>query len=168
MTAKRALQALLFITLVGVTSTPFAAAEPPSRPAPRKLAVVGSWLETVSVNGGPTFKSLSTYGADGTWVSHDQGSVITEGPFPHIFSAGHGVWAYQGGRTYTHTSLQLISDLKGDLLFVNTLRQVITLSADASSYRTTWVAEFTDPSGNVVNRFEGTVTARRITVSKRP
>src|SRR5688572_6326733 len=34
-------------------------------------AIVGSWLDTVTVAGGPTFKSLSTYSEGGAWVFND-------------------------------------------------------------------------------------------------
>ena len=68
------------------------------------------------MSGGPTFKSLATYTADGAFVSHDQGSVVTDPLFPHVFSASHGVWVHQGNRTFTATFLQLISDLNGALV----------------------------------------------------
>jgi hypothetical protein len=134
----------------------------PGVAARRKAAVVGSWLDTVAVAGGPTFKSLSTYAADGSWVSSDQGSVITEPPFPHVFSAGHGVWVHLGGRAFSLTALQLISDLKGDLLFTNKIRQTVTLDASGDAYSAVWRSEFRDPAGNLVFSFEGTTEGRRI------
>jgi hypothetical protein len=130
--------------------------------AKRSAAVVGSWLETVVVTGGPTFKSLATYTGDGALVTYDQGSVVTDPSFPHTFSAGHGVWVHRDVRTFTATSLQLISDLEGGLLFVNKIRQTVTVSKSRETYRAVWTAEFTDPAGNVVTSFEGTSEGRRI------
>lgn len=124
--------------------------------------VIGSWLETVTVSGGPTFKSLATYTADGAFVSHDQGSVVTDPLFPHVFSASHGVWVHQGNRTFTATFLQLISDLNGALLYVNTVRETLTLSKSRDAYRVVWTAEFTDPAGNPIVSFEGTSEGQRI------
>ncbi len=58
-----------------VTMEPEAAQEPPqgvllniSAQSKKAKAIVGSWLETVTVAGGPTFKSLSTYTEDGRGV----------------------------------------------------------------------------------------------------
>lgn len=124
--------------------------------------IVGSWLETVAVTGGPTFKSLATFTADGAFVGHDQGSVVTDPVFPHVFSASHGVWAHQGGRTFTATFQQLISDLNGGLLYVNTVRETVTLGKSRDAYRAVWVAEFTDPAGNPIASFTGTSDGQRI------
>ena len=127
-----------------------------------RTALVGSWLETVSVSGGPTFKSLVTYTEDGAVVGSDQGSVITEPSFPHVFSANHGVWVHQDGRSFTATFLQLISDLNGNLLYLNKVRETVTLSKSRDAYRVVWKADFTDPAGNPVVSFEGTSEGRRI------
>lgn len=130
--------------------------------------IVGSWLETVTVAGGPTFKSLATFTGDGSFVGHDQGSVVTDPVFPHVFSASHGVWAHQGGRTFATTFQQLISDLNGALLYVNTVRETVTLSKSRDTYRVVWTAEFTDPAGNPIASFEGTSDGERIKVRPLP
>ncbi len=127
-----------------------------------KMAIVGSWLETVTVAGGPTFRSLLTYTDDGAMVGTDQGSVITDPSFPHVFSANHGVWVHQGGRTFSATFLQLISDLNGNLLYLNKVRETVTLSKSRDAYRVVWTAKFTDPAGNPIVSFEGTSEGRRI------
>jgi hypothetical protein len=136
--------------------------------AKKAKAIVGSWLDTVTVAGGQTFKSLSTYAEDGGVVFNDQGTVITEPPFPHVFSAGHGVWVHLGGRTFSQTAFQLISDLKGDLLFVNRLRQTLTLNESGDGYRVVWKAAFTDPSGNLITSFQGTTEGLRIKAEPLP
>ena len=130
-------------------------------------AIVGSWLDTVTVTGGQTFKSLSTYADDGGCVFNDQGSVVTEETFPHVFSAGHGVWVHRRGRTFSQTALQLISDLNGGLLFRNKIRSTLTLDESRDAYHAVWEAEFTDPDGNVSAFFEGTIEGRRIKVEPR-
>lgn len=136
--------------------------------ASHQKAIVGSWLDTVSVTGGPTFDSLSTYTRDGGWVFSDQGSVITDPSFPHVFSAGHGVWVHQGGRKFRQTARQLISDLNGGLLARLKLRETLTLDASGDAYRTVWKAEFTDPAGNLIASFEGTRTGQRIKIEPLP
>jgi hypothetical protein len=130
--------------------------------ARQRDGLVGSWVETIVVNGGPTFKSLVTYAADGARISSDQGSVITEPPVPHVFSDAHGPWAHRSGRFFKATFQQLVSDLNGGLLFVNTVRQTMTLSQSRDSYRGIWRAEFVDPNGVVVASFEGTADGQRI------
>ena len=156
-----------------VTMEPAAAAQEPtqvllniSAQSKKAKAIVGSWLETVTVAGGPTFKSLSTYTEDGGVVFSDQGSVLTEPPFPRVFSAGHGVWVHQGGRTFSTTTIQLISDIKGDgvgdLLAILKLRHTITLNGPGDAYSGVFKAEFNDPAGNLITTFEGTIEGQRI------
>ena len=131
-------------------------------------ALVGSWVETVVVTGGPTFKSLVTYARDGARISSDQGSVITEPPFPHQFSDGHGPWTHRSGRVFTSTFQQIVSDLNGGLLFVNTVRETITVSPSRNSYQSVWRAEFVDANGVVAAAFEGTSEAQRIPLEPLP
>ena len=125
-------------------------------------AIVGSWLDTVTVTGGPTFKSLSTFTEGGCWIFTDQGDVITESDFPHVYSAGQGVWVHQGGRTFSQTAVQLLSDLKGDLLGINKVRQTLTLNESGDAYSVVWKADFIDPAGNLIGSVEGTIESRRI------
>lgn len=131
-------------------------------------AIVGSWLDSVTVNDGPTFKSLSTYTEDGAWIFNDQGSVITDPTFPHVFSAGQGVWVHQGGRTFSQTALQFLSDLSGDLLGINRVRQTLTLNESGDAYSLIWKSEFSDPDGNLVFSAEGTIEGRRIKAEPLP
>jgi hypothetical protein len=130
--------------------------------ARQKKAIAGSWLDTVTVAGGATFKSLSTFTEDGGVIFTDQGDVITEPPSPHVFSAGQGVWVHQGGRTFGQTTLQLVSDLKGNLLGVFKLRATITLNESSDAYSAVWKAAFTNPAGNLIASFEGTIEGQRI------
>ena len=127
-------------------------------------AIVGSWLDTVTVTGGQTFKSLSTYADDGGCVFNDQGSVITEETFPHVFSAGHGVWVHRRGRTLQPDGAPVDLRLNGGLLFRNKIRSTLTLDESRDAYHAVWEAEFTDPDGNVSAFFEGTIEGRRIKV----
>src|SRR5688572_30389842 len=90
------------------------------------------------------FLVLASWG--GALVSSYQGSVITGGPLPSSYTASHGQWVHDGGRRYSTTSNQLVSDLAGNLLFVNKLRQQITLSRSNDTYRSVVKAEFYDPS----------------------
>lgn len=133
-----------------------------------KKAIAGSWLDTVTVAGGPTFKSLSTFTQDGGVMFTDQGDVITEPPNPHVFSAGQGVWVHQGGRTFGQTTLQLVSDLKGNLLGVLKLQATITLNQSGDAYSAVWKATFTNPAGNPIASFQGTIEGQRIKAEPLP
>jgi hypothetical protein len=160
--------AIAFLVLVSLTTVGRASQESQVdaslRNAEAIQAIVGSWAETTSVGGGPVFSGLVTFGGGGVLVSSYQGSVITGAPLPASYTPSHGQWVHEGGRTYSTTSLQLVSDLAGNLLFVNTLRQRITLNKSKDRYRSVVSAEFHDPAGNLVFAFEGTTEGRRIPV----
>jgi hypothetical protein len=127
-------------------------------------AIVGSWAETTTIANGPTFSGLVTFDDGGSTVGSYQGNVNTAGPLSTSFTASHGRWIHEGGRTYSTTSLQLVSDLAGNLVFVNKLRQRITLNKAATTYRSVVRAEFYDPVGNLVFASEGTTQGQRIRV----
>ncbi len=130
--------------------------------ARQKKALAGSWLLTVSVTGGQSFKSLSTFTEDGNVIFTDQGDVITEPPNIHVFSAGQGTWTHQGGCSFSQTTLQLVSDLRGNLLGALKLRATLTLNPSRDAYSGVWKATFTNPAGNPIASFEGTIDAQRI------
>ncbi len=130
---------------------------------PKKEAIVGSWLETVTFSGGgapPPLKSLVTFIADGILVVADQGNVTTE----TVFSAGHGAWVHLGGRTFAWTVLELISDLNGNLLGTLKVRGEYTVNESGNSYSGQFKAEIADTAGNLIFSVEGTNEGHRIQV----
>jgi len=133
-----------------------------------KRALVGSWLDTVTVTGGPTFRSLATYADDGVLTGDDQGSVVTAPPFPNVGSTHHGVWVHQDGRTFSTTFLSMISDLNGNLVYLNKVRETITMSKSGNAYHGVWKGELSNPAGTLVIPYEGTVASRRIQVEPLP
>ena len=132
------------------------------------LALVGSWSETTTLLGGPSFEGLITFDAAGGMVSSYQGSVTTNGPAPASFTAAHGRWVLERGRTFSTTSLQLMSGFDGQLVFVNKLRQRITLNRAGDAYKSVVRAEFYDPLGTLLLVFEGTTEGRRIGIERLP
>jgi hypothetical protein len=126
--------------------------------------IVGSWAETTSIPGGPPFAGLLTVGGDGTLVSSYQGAVITAPPLPASYTPVHGQWVHERGRTFTTTSLGLVSDFNGNLLFVLKLKQRITLNKLGDRYHSIVRAEFSDPAGNLAFALDGTSEGQRIKV----
>jgi hypothetical protein len=135
-------------------------------PARHRKALAGSWLMTVTITGGPTFKSLVTFAQDGSLVSDDQGSVLLTDSFSRVFSAGHGVWEHQARRNFSTTTLQLISGVQGtgvgDLIALLTTRATLTLDASHDRLFGVLTAEFRDSAGNPLNSFDGTIEGERI------
>jgi len=138
---------------------------------PKKKAIVGSWLETVTFSGGarPPLKSLSTFTADGGLVVADQGNVTTEPPErAAVFSAGHGAWVHLRGRTFAWTILELISDFNGNLSGILKVRGQYTVNKSGNSYSGQFKAEITDTAGNLIFSGEGTNEGQRIQVEPLP
>ena len=133
--------------------------------APPHTALVGSWVETVTFapdTGRPPLKSLGTYHADQTMTCSDQGNVTIEPPT--VFSACHGAWTYLDKRTFAYTSVELMSDLSGNLVGYLKVRGVYTVAPSGDEYHGTSFAEVVDPDGIVLYSVSVTNDGRRIRV----
>ena len=131
---------------------------------PKKQAIVGSWVETVTFSGGarPPLKALCTMTADGGFVCADQGNVTTDPPT--VFSPAHGAWVHLGGRTFAWTVLELISDLSGNLLATLKVRGQYIVNESGNSYTGQFKADIADTAGNLLFSVEGTNAGQRIQV----
>jgi hypothetical protein len=133
-----------------------------------KKVIVGSWVETVTFDGGvmPPLKSLVTFAADGTMTVADQGNVnLSAG---QLFSAGHGAWSAQGDRTFDWTVVELISDLAGNLIGTLKVRGTYTVNESGNGYSGVFYAEVSDTSGNLLFAAGGTNAGVRIQVEPLP
>lgn len=133
---------------------------------PKKRAIVGSWLETVTVEGegGRSFKSVGTFFEDGNAAFSDQGNVTTDPPM--VFSAAHGPWVHLRDRTFAWTFLELISDLEQNLLGTLKIRGEYTVDESGNKYSGRFRAEAVDTSGNPIFSVEGTNKGERIMVER--
>jgi hypothetical protein len=168
MDSKRSARVWIVTALMALTTTVIGAAdqdrgaEEPWRSGP---TITGSWLETITPNGGSPFSALDTYGEDGVWISSAQGGVITGPPSPASFTPAQGQWTPRGGRTFSTTAVSLGSDLTdGHLLVVFKIRQTVTLNRSGNAYRSVFRYEILDPAGNLLFVLEGTSEAHRIGV----
>lgn len=151
---------LALLTILVATPPVTASDDPHDLSSVGTVPIVGSWLETTTIPGGPPpFAGLLTFGRGGTLQASYQGMVRPT----TVFTPAHGQWAREGRRTYVTTAMQVVSDQAGNLLFFTTLRQRIVLSHSGDSYTSTVRAEFSDPATGVVFFVgEGTTEARRI------
>jgi hypothetical protein len=133
-----------------------------------KKVLVGSWIETVTFDGGfmPPLKSLVVFAADGTTTVADQGNVNLGAG--QLFSAGTGAWVAQGERTFSWTVVELISDLNGNLQGTLKVRGTYTVDASGNSYSGVFLAEVKDTSDNVLFSIGGTNAGQRIVVEPLP
>ena len=132
---------------------------------PKQKALVGSWLETVTFppeTGRPPLKSLGSFHDDGTMVCSDQGAVTTDPP--SVFTSCHGVWTHLKHRTFAYTSVELISDLSGNLVGYLKVRGTYTVSPSGNEYKGSSFAEILDTDGNVLFSVNVTNTGQRIQV----
>ena len=133
---------------------------------PKKKALIGSWIETVTFPpeaGRPPLKSLASFHEDGTMVCSDQGAVTTTDP-PGVFTSCHGAWTSLEDRKFAYTSFELISDLAGNLVGYLKVRGVYTVSLSGNEYEGTSFAEIRDAADNLLFSVGVTNTGRRIRV----
>lgn len=132
---------------------------------PAKRALVGSWIETVTFppeTGRPPLQSLGTFNADGTMVCSDQGAVtlVPAG----VFTSCHGAWEYLGDSRFAYSSLELISDLSGNLFGYLRVRGTYTVSSSGNTYTGSSFAEIVDTNGTVYFSSAVTNSGQRIAV----
>jgi hypothetical protein len=133
--------------------------------APKKPTLVGSWLETVTFPpefGRPPLKSLSSYHSDETMSCTDQGNVTVDPP--NVYSACHGAWKQVDKDTYAYASVELISDLSGNLVGYLKFRGVYTLSPSGNEYTGATHADILDTDGNILASVDVANTGERIQV----
>ena len=150
-----------------VMTTMNANAQPANAGATNKKALVGGWIETVTFPpaiGRPPLKSLATFHDDQTMVCSDQGAVTTVGPEPAVFTSCHGVWTHLEKRDFAYTSIELISDLGGNLVGYLKVRGLYTISASGNEYTGTSLATIVDLDGNLLFSSEVTNSGQRIVV----
>ena len=133
--------------------------------ATNKEALVGSWVETVTfppASGRPPLKSLGTFHADHTMVCSDQGAVSTTDA--SVFTSCHGVWTHLSGRDFAYTSLELISDLSGNLFGHLKVRGLYTVSSSGNEYTGTSRAEIVDTAGTILFSVDVSNAGQRIKI----
>ena len=148
----------MFLVTLGTAGT--AAAQ-----APNPKGLVGSWVETVTFPaevGRPPLESLSTFHADGTMTCSDQGAVTTVGEMPGVFTSCHGVWRHLHDRTFAYTSMELISDLSGNLVGHLKVRGVYGVAPSGTEYDGVSFAEIILADGTVVFSSEVANAGKRI------
>jgi hypothetical protein len=132
---------------------------------PNKKSLVGSWVETVTFppeSGRPPLKSLVSFHDDGTMVCSDQGAVTLDPP--SLFTSCHGVWTRLEQRTFAYTSIELISDLSGNLLGSLKVRGTYTISQSGNKYSGISFAEVLDTDGNVLFSVDVVNAGQRIQI----
>ena len=125
----------------------------PSQPdgKPNKKALVGSWLETVTFppESWPSAAQVSRHLSRRRNHGLQRSRCRHPDP-PTIFTSCHGAWTHLEKRTFAYTSLELISDLSGNLVGYLKVRGIYTVSPSGNEYTGTSFAEIVDPDGNVL------------------
>jgi hypothetical protein len=148
------LSAVAFLTMAAASST--ANAQP----------IVGLWEVTVTLTGQPVLNSFETWSSDGTQAETAIKPVLSG-------NVCLGLWTSLGKQSYglTHPVYNFDDTGTANGTSAN-LMYSVTLSHDKNSFSGN--ASLTifdgidpfDPAANVLAKFTGTVTAKRITVNK--
>jgi hypothetical protein len=123
-------------------------------------SILGLWhVAYVNSDGSPFYQSFKFWHADRTEWESASGSPL----------AGNvclGVWreTETGTIRLHHVGWTFDSDNKGALTGTLTLDEINTVAPGGETYTGTFVLINYDLSGNVVRQFQGTLTAKRITV----
>lgn len=128
--------------------------------------LVGSWIGTVTATGNPLppFDDLISFIAGGVVVESRRYALTPPPPFPPVLeTTGHGVWTRTGNRTSEAFFRFLLQDqATTGPLGTDNVRLVLTLDGDRLTG--TFHSDVKTPDGTVVDSFDGTYSAERITV----
>ena len=113
----------------------------------------GTWAVTVTqhdcesgIQIGNPFLSLLTFAQGGTMTESTSNPIF----YPAERGPGHGIWKQVGQKTYTASSVALIT-LNGALTSVQTISQTIAIGDDPDAFRTTKAkVKFLTPNGTVL------------------
>jgi hypothetical protein len=137
-------------------------AAPAGTPAPAASAgFIGSWQLLSRTAGQPPAPALLTLGADGTLLGAGL-PVQPAGPGVVFLSPGHGAWRPTGAGTAEATLVLLVADAQGTFRGTETDRIALRLGPDGRTWRGSFRATVTDPTGRVENGLDGTVEGTRI------
>jgi hypothetical protein len=126
----------------------------------------GTWQVDVTQNncaGVPirTFQSLITFVPPGT-PGVARGSVLEVSNSTFFRSAGHGIWRYEGGRSFSTNFRHFLFDSSGVAIRTNDVTKTIVLGPGDNEYTATTAFEIRDLNGNLVQAGCATDVARRV------
>ena len=128
--------------------------------------LVGSWFGSVSANGNPLpgFDDVISFLDGGVVIESRRYELAPPPPFPPLFeTTGHGAWKRTGNRTYEAFFRFLLQDQASTgPLGTDNVRLVLTLDGDTLTG--TFHSDVRTPDGTIVDSFDGTWDAERITV----
>lgn len=131
--------------------------------------LVGTWLVTVQLNNcsgttmGAPFPSLLTFADGGTFIEDTMNPGFAVGQR----GTGHGVWEFQGHRTYTAKSVAFINFTTmpppppGFTAGTQTITQAIDFNNGAEQWTANAQIEFADSTGTVYRQACAVATAKR-------
>jgi hypothetical protein len=122
------------------------------------LFVIGTWWQTVKIQGEPSFIALVTFNADGTLTDTDQAD-----PAQHL-APGHGVWELGGGNTILFKLVKLRFDAQGSPNGYAEAVGTLTLQ-DKNDYKSSGSDNSYDNSGTLLGSAPFTTEGKRVTVS---
>jgi hypothetical protein len=124
-----------------------------------KQTLTGNWVVTVTrVNPPPglppTFLSLQTYFADGSFLEESNTTLIR--------SLAHGDWEKTGQRQFTRSFLFFRFDASRNFIGTQTSTATITLSEDGQVFEGVGVIQIFDVDGNLIATGQGTEVGNRL------
>lgn len=128
--------------------------------------LVGSWLGTVTATGSPLppFEDLISFLDGGVVVESRRYALVPPPPFPRLLeTTGHGAWTRTGDRTFEAFFRFLLQD-DASTAPVGTDNVRLKVRLDGDTLSGTFHSDVRDTAGNVVDSFDGTYEAERITV----
>jgi hypothetical protein len=115
--------------------------------------LVGSWVVTVQLDGGPAFVNFTTVAPGGVLTNTAPNAAL-----------GHGAWEGVDDRSYAVIFVHPVYDTDGAFQGQATVRSTVVVDPGGDAFAGPFVNEVTDAAGNVMASLSGTVSARRIAV----
>jgi hypothetical protein len=123
--------------------------------------VTGTWMQTITLEGQPSFQGLVTFNVDGTVTDTTQSDVMP----PDLASPGHGVWMNLNPGTVRFRTVKLLSLAGTAGVPAGTAVTTGTLTLhDSNDFQTTGVTVFYSTSGQPTLTVPFTTVGKRVTL----
>lgn len=122
-------------------------------------ALEGSWNVQVTIRNCQTGAAIITFPAMNTYMGG--GTMVEAGSSSTLRGGGHGVWSYQGRRTFSAAFQFFRFNADGTYAGIQRVRRQIEVSRSESNFTASAMVEIFNPSGVLIATGCATETATR-------
>jgi len=135
-----------------------ASAQPAQGNTGDDLAIVGTWVVTVSPDGMPSFRAYNVFSADGNSLEFDNSNP------PSQQTVAVGPWKKIGPRQFAFTEINDLFDAQGNFQSELKVKSTLTVNQASDQFHGSFQFTVYDPKGAIVFQGYGTALGQRVAI----